>query len=147
MKHIEKDLPVYREFLGFCGFDLSPRGGMSIETQRHNIRINAMANTLLALLSGKKMLANFRIGSIETLDTLSLYPKGIPYAVGALGCARGNTEYNRAYLKTKIAYARPSELLIFGRLRVTYREVLEEEQIPYRVFPDFRQRSFTRKAG
>ena len=93
------------------------------------------------------MLANFRIGSIRTLDALSIYPKGIPYAVGTLGCGVGNTEYNIAYLKMKLAYAQPSELLIYGRLRKEYRAVLDEERIPYRVFPDFRDRSYARKEG
>lgn len=145
--HLDDDIEQYRAYLGFCGFDLSARGGMDARLQRFNLLLNAMANTYLAVSAGIPMLPNFRIGGIETLEVLSLYPKGSIFAAGTLGCARGNVDYNCAYLRTKIMFAQPSEIAVYGTLRKEYARVLEEDSVSYRVIPDYRTRSYARSRG
>lgn len=113
---LNQDLPVYKEYLGICGFDLSPRIGWSVESQKFNIALSQMATIYLAL-HGVKIVPNFRIGSLEeTISSLAVYPAGCPFALGALGCSQGKvTELEKYMFLSEIFFARPSQLFIYGK--------------------------------
>ena len=139
LEHLEEDILRYQSLLAVGGFDLSPRVGMNPNLQRMNLLINLMATVRIAL-SGVRIVPNFRIGSVGTIDLLSLWPKGCTYVAGTLGCARGNVKHNLALLKMKLMVAEPSELVIYGSLRKEYRAELESQGVPYRVFADRNER-------
>lgn len=146
LARLNQDLPVYKEYLGVCGFDLSPRIGWSVESQKFNIALSQMATVYLAL-NGVKVIPNFRIGNLEeTNSSLAVYPPGSPFALGALGCSQGKvTELEMFFFQTKILYTLPSKLYFYGSLKSEYKKILLESGIPYKVFQDFRTQCFSKK--
>ena len=138
LENLNKDIPKYKEYLGVAGFDLSPRINWDIKLQKFNILINMMVGAYLAV-HGVKIMPNFRIGCLETVDVLTHYPKHSWFAVGALGCAKGHVKLNKMYLSTKIIITNPDMLIYYGILRPEYENILKEMNIPYRVFADFQR--------
>lgn len=140
---LNQDLPVYKEYLGICGFDLSPRIGWSVESQKFNIALSQMATLYLAL-HGVKIIPNFRIGSLEkTISSLAVYPAGCPFVLGALGCyKRKITTDDLLYLKIKLLYARPSNIYIYGKLEQPVLEMIDDFDVPFRIFSDFKSVCF-----
>lgn len=128
------------EYLAFGGFDLSPRINWDMNLQKFNILLNRLADAFLAV-NGIKLMPNFRTGCLDTIGVLDSYPKHAWYAVGALGCARGNIKINQMYLGTKILIANPDMLIYYGKLRNEYVEILDGFGIPYKVFPDYQRMS------
>ena len=58
----------------------------------------------------------------------------------ALGCG-GYEELNITLLRYKLFFARPKHLMIYGELKDTYREILDEFGVQYTVFEDYSKRS------
>lgn len=143
---LKDDLPVYKEYLGVCGFDLSPRIGWSVESQKFNICLSQMATIYLAL-HGIKIIPNFRIGLLEeTISSLASYPVECPFAIGTIGCSQGKVmELEKFYFQTKVLYVLSKELFFYGQLKSEYKEILLENGISYKVFQDFRTHCFNRK--
>lgn len=143
LANLEKDLEIYSQYMGVCGFDLSPRVGWDIEHQRFNICLSQMVTVYLAL-NGIKIIPNFRIGDFnETFSAFLSYPENCPFAVGTLGCSyRKKIDIDIRYLKAKTLFARPSNLLFYGTLKQEYRNILEEMRLPYKVYEDFRTKCF-----
>lgn len=139
LARLNQDLPVYKEFLGICGFDLSPRIGWSVESQKFNIALSQMAAIYLAL-HGVKIIPNFRIGLLEeTISSLAVYPQGSPFALGVLGCyKRKITQKDKIYLQTKILYALPSNIYIYGKLEDDLIDLLKDSGVSIKFFEDFR---------
>ena len=133
---LDKDIPKYKQFLGVGGFDLSPRINWPIELQRFNLLLSRLADAYLAI-HGIKIMPNFRTGNFETFDVLQTYPTDCCYVVGSLGCAKGNVEVNKIYLRTKLILTNPHMLIYYGKLHEEYIKILNEFLIPYRRFPDF----------
>lgn len=136
------EINLYKRFVGFGGFDLSPRIYWPLKRQRFNIWLSQLATAFVAM-SGQKILPNFRIGNLQTLFALESYPKNIPYIVGTLGCAKRYDPLHAFIFKTKMLFTRPSHLLIYGHLRKEYEKLLQELGIPYTLIPDFRTRCYT----
>ena len=141
---LEEDIPTYSEYKGFCGFDLSPRITWDIRQQKFNILLSQMTNIYLGLY-GIKFYPNFRVGAWDTINALSAYPANSVFAVGALGCAKGATEFNIAYMRAKIMFTRPALLLIYGSLIPAYKTVLDDIGVDYIVYDDFRKVCRNRK--
>ncbi len=137
---LDKEIPMYKEYLGFGGFDLSPRINWDIGLQKFNILLCRMADVYIAL-HGIKLLPNFRTGSLATFDVLNCYPKDSWYIVGTLGCSNGHIELNRMYLRTKLIIANPEMLIYYGILKKEYEDVLDDYGVQYRVFPDYQRLS------
>ncbi|MCR5719027.1 MAG: hypothetical protein K6F84_00540 [Lachnospiraceae bacterium] len=142
---LKKDVQMYKEYLGFGGFDLSPRINWDINLQRFNIGLNLMADAFLAL-NGVKIMPNFRIGCLKTLDALNCYPSNTWYTVGALGCAKGHVKINVMYLRTKLIITNPDMLIYYGKLKTEYMAVLEEYGVPYKVYADYQRVSRRKEA-
>jgi hypothetical protein len=135
---LTKDIPKYKEYLGFGGFDLSPRINWDINLQKFNILINKLADAYLAV-NGVKIMPNFRTGSLNTFDVLSTYPANSWFTVGALGCSNGHYSLNELYLREKIIITNPNMLLYYGKLLPIYQNIIDEFGIDYKVFPDFQR--------
>lgn len=133
---LDKDISFYKQFLGFGGFDLSPRIQWDLNLQKFNIVLNMMADIYLAL-HGVKIMPNFRIGCLETIGKLFCYPKNTWYTVGTLGCARGHILINEMYLRTKLIITNPDMLIYYGVLKSEYKAILDEYGIQYKVFTDY----------
>lgn len=133
LKFLDDDIEKLNGYMGVTGFDLSPRQGYDIHLQKFNIYLSQMVNAYRAM-NGIKILPNFRTGDLSTLDCLNSYPPKSTFAVGTLGCARGNVEANKLLLKAKILCARPKRFLIYGTLKDCYAEILNDYGIPYRVY-------------
>ncbi|MDO5576289.1 MAG: DUF4417 domain-containing protein [Fibrobacter sp.] len=143
LKYLEKDNEILQEYMGVIGFDLSPRLGWHTKHQKFNLLLNQTVNAYRAL-NGVKILPNFRTGDMDTMEILQAYPTNSWYAVGTLGCSRGYIKENSILLRTKLLYARPERLLIYGILRSEYKAILDEFGIPYDVYKDFRTRSYNK---
>lgn len=144
LSKIHEDIEIYREYMGICGFDLSPRINWDIDLQKFNILLSQMATVYLGL-HGIKFFPNFRVGSWETINALSSYPHNSVFSVGTLGCAKGLTNFNIAYMKAKMYYALPKSLLIYGSLKSDYQTVLNEMNVEYKIYTDFQKTSRKRK--
>lgn len=140
---LDEDIDIYREYMGICGFDLSPCKKWDERLQDFNILLSQLATVYLGL-HGVKFFPNFRIGRWASIEAMSVYPSCAVFAVGTLGCARGDISYNVHLLRAKIFSVRPQKLLIYGPLRSPYQEVLDE-LVDYQVYPDFQKVSRMRR--
>lgn len=144
LRNLEKDINICKEYMGVVGFDLSPRLGWNLEQQKFNLLINQLVNAYRAV-NGIKILPNFRIGELSTISVLDSYPSNCLFAAGTLGCSRGYKSINSIILRTKLLYKRPNGLLVYGKLHLEYQNVLDELDIPYRVYQDFKTNCYSRK--
>lgn len=143
---LDEDIPVYLEYMGVCGLDLSPMIEWDIKLQNFNILLSQMA-TIYIGLHGVKIIPNYRIGSFETMNALHSYPRNTMFAVGALGCAKSKrlVEYNKLYLSSKLIYTLLPNLLVYGSLRKDYQQILDNYNVNYKVFPDFQKSCRSRR--
>ena len=144
LNQLETDIGKLNGYMGVCGFDLSPRRGFDDSLQEFNLLINRMIDAYRAI-NGIKILPNFRTGDIGTLHSLSSYPAEAFYIAGSLGCSRQYVKQGDILLRTKLLYARPEKLFIYGSLKQIYRETLEEFGQDYRCIRDFRSASWHKK--
>ena len=101
LSSLDHDIEIYKEYMGICGFDLSPRITWDINLQRFNILLSQMANIYLGL-HGIRFFPNFRTGTWNTINSLSAYPLHCTFSIGALGCSHGYVELNKSFLKEKL---------------------------------------------
>lgn len=80
-----------------------------------------------------------------TRKEFDVYPDNVPYAVGALGCLRGDQNVNDLFLRFKTLRALPSALYYYGKITKSSERILQDFGIPYRVFKDYRRRFFEGK--
>ena len=139
------EINLYGKFLGFGGFDLSPRIRWPFQRQKFNIWLSQLATAFVAL-SGQKIIPNFRIGNLQTIFALESYPKNIPYVVGTLGCSKRTTPLHKFIFKTKLLVARPSHLTIYGTLKEEYEQLMIEQGVSYNVVKDYRTRCYAQSA-
>lgn len=135
-----RDVDKYLQYMGFGGFDLSPRINWDINLQKFNLLLSKLADAFLAI-NGVKLMPNFRTGCLDTIDVLSIYPPHTWYSVGALGCGRGRIKINEMYLRTKLLVSNPDMLIYYGKLKPEYAQILCEYGITYKVFTDFQRLS------
>ena len=135
---LKNDVSEYQKYLGFGGFDLSPRINWDIHLQRFNIALNMMADVYLAI-HGVKLMPNFRTGCLSTMNVLLHYPRNTWFTVGALGCARGRVKLNTLYLCTKLLLCNPDMLVYYGKLKAEYATILDDYGVDYVVYPDFQR--------
>lgn len=144
VKKYKEDTEILRDYMGVTGFDLSPRISWDIRKQRFHLLLNRMIDAY-RIINKVYFMPNFRTGLLNTLDSVS-YPPGTMYAVGSLGCARGNKINNEVSLRTKLLYLRPSMLLIYGNTMQYYLDILNDFGQAYKVFPDFKKMSFMKNS-
>lgn len=144
LNKLKKDIPIYKEYLAVVFFDLSPRVEWKTEQQRFNICLNQMASIYLAL-NGIKLIGNFRTGDHTTYETLYSYPENIPFFVGTLGCSRKNDESDAYGFEQKILIGAPKECWLYGCEDKLVTRILKDYKISYKVFKDYRTRSFSKK--
>uniref|UniRef100_I5AT24 Uncharacterized protein n=1 Tax=Eubacterium cellulosolvens (strain ATCC 43171 / JCM 9499 / 6) TaxID=633697 RepID=I5AT24_EUBC6 len=143
---LKNNIDSYREYMGFGGFDLSPRINADVNMQRFNLLLNKLADAYLAL-NGVKIMPNFRTGCNETFGVLSVYPKNSWYCVGALGCGKGRIKINDFYLRQKLIITNPDMLIYYGKVKPEYASVIEEFGVHYKVFADFQRVSRGKKVA
>lgn len=141
LRHFDRNLRDCLNYYGVCGFDLSPRGGMDLSHQRFHLYLNALINAYMAV-NGIRVLPNWRIGDLSTLDILKIYPRNTTFSVGSLGCAKRYTTINEVILRTKLMYTCPKMLVYYGALRKEYRMIIEEFGVPVKIIMDYRTRSY-----
>lgn len=128
-------------YMGICGFDLSPCIFWDIRQQKFNLLLSQLV-TLYIATKGIKVIPNFRIGNLETLPALLSYPKKSMFCVGSLGCSRKVSDFNMVQFRTKVFCSRPARLLYYGKILRPYLIFLQEEEVPYKVYMDFRTKSY-----
>lgn len=137
---LQNDVDEYLQYKGFGGFDLSPRINWDVKLQRFNLLLSKLGDAFLAV-NGVKLIPNFRTGSLDTFEVLSIYPPNTWYSVGALGCGRGRIKINMMYLGTKLVLTNPDMLIYYGKLKPEYARILDEYGVKYKVFTDFQRLS------
>ncbi len=145
-KNLETVAENCSEYMGIAGFDLSPCVYWDIKQQKLNILLSQLV-TLRIAISGVKILPNFRIGDLNTIQALSSYPNNTIYSVGSLGCSKRVSKFNPIQFRAKLIYARPQGLIYYGKLLEPYQIMLDELGIKYKVFADFRSKCMSRKGG
>ena len=133
LNRLDEDNEIFCNFMGVCGFDLSPRREHDIKLQNFNLLMNRMVDAYRAV-HGVKILPNFRTGNLSTLASLTSVPPESCFIAGTLGCSRGYVLENSTLLKAKLLYARPQHMLIYGTLRSEYAAILDEFGQSYTIF-------------
>ncbi len=134
-RSMDRDIRKFQEFMGVCGFDLSPNIYWPEEQQMFNILLGQLYTAYLAI-NGIKIIPNWRIGTLRTLKVLKSYPQDSQFAVGTLGSVRNDKFFGVFYMKAKILISHPSRLLVYGKLLPEYSKELEEEGIRYIQYDD-----------
>jgi len=132
------------KYMGIVGFDLSPCIYWDIKQQKFNILLSQLI-TLYIAIQGNKIIPNFRIGSLETIEALNSYSTNSIFCVGSLGCSRKVSEFNITQFKSKVFYIRPKKLLYYGKVLSQYKEFLKDIDVPYKAYVDFRTESYLQK--
>lgn len=141
---LERALAFFRQFFAVCGFDLSVCRNMPLEEQEMFFLLNQLLNASLAV-NGIRLVVNFRMGSEETLPLLAtVCPQEVACAVGTLGCRCSNHIAGEVFLKVRLLALRPSQLLIYGPFTPRYRRILDEENVRFRHFVDYRTRAYAK---
>lgn len=135
---------IARDYYGVCGFDLSVCVNMPLSEQRAYLLLN-MLITGYMVAKGLRVIPNWRTGTGETSVALRSYPTGICFAAGTLGCSQSSVGHGRLSVARNVALTNPSCLLIYGPIRKEYKEILDERNVRYRVYPDFRTESYAGK--
>lgn len=139
---IQMDLNSLKGFMGICGFDLSPRIGWNEDLQKFNILLSQMITVWFAV-NGIKIIPNLRTGDYSTFNCLRVFEVNNIFCMGALGCWHKKVFLeDLVYLKIKLMIVRPSYLLIYGKLEKDFLEFLENQDIPFKNFYDFRRISY-----
>lgn len=131
---VMQDLPIYREYMGCVGCDLTVTKDMDEERQDAIMLLNHLHMAILAK-NNIKIVANTRTGGKKTLRALKSFPKSVMCASGFLGCD-DEADYDMEYI-AKVLSLRPSKLIIYGKCNLMQREKLDRVGINYRVYPDY----------
>lgn len=144
---LKKDLESLKGYMGICGFDLSPRIGWNENLQKFNILLSQMITVWFAL-NGIKVIPNLRTGDYSTFSCLKSYEKDLQFSFGALGNWKKKiTLEDLYYLNIKLMIARPSSLLIYGKLEEECEEFILNKGIPYTVYSDFRTLCYEKRGA
>lgn len=133
-----------RDYYAICGFDLSICGGTDLSEQSAYLLADMLV-TGYALVRGARVIPNWRIGDMPTSVALKSYPQHICFAAGTLGCAQRNIARGQVETIHKIILTKPSTLLVYGPLRREYASVLDNWNVSYRVWNDYRTDSYAGK--
>ncbi|MGN0907586.1 MAG: DUF4417 domain-containing protein [Bullifex sp.] len=142
--NIDKYIDELREYIGIGGFDLSPDIFWDDSLQQLNILLSQMV-TIYVAIHDVKIIPNWRIGSLQTIDSLCVYPKHSTFIVGTHGSQRTKNVLDDIYVRAKLMVSNPSNLLIYGGLHKKYFEVLKEEDISYTIFKDYKSQILSGK--
>lgn len=133
---VEKDIEIYKKYLGVVFPDLTVTWDMDIEFQEVLILANHMFAAFLAY-HGIKLVFNTRCGCINTHCTFKNIPSNIMCSSGFLGCSNSKNFYNSSSYINKILELRPSKLLIYGKRDYIVDEQLNTLGINYKYYQDF----------
>lgn len=136
---ILRDLPVYRQYYGVVGFDLTVTADMDSEWQDLLMLANQLFTAVLAY-NEIPIAFNLRTGSELSLKNLSGVPTGVICASGFLGCEKSKSPFDFSYLK-KIFAVQPSKLMLYGKHDYTIEKQLSLCGIDFRVYDDFHRLS------
>lgn len=142
INNIDKWGKKFQSCYAIAGFDLSPCVNASIEEQRMYMCLNQIINAYFYYIYGIKILANFRIGCLETIDFLSVYPPGINYIDGTLGCRKIHPLFENEILRAQLFYVLPRKLFFYGKISQDYIDNLIGLRISYKEYKDFRSVCF-----
>ena len=144
INNLDKWIQIFKEFYAVTGVDLSPCVNADLEQQKMAILLNQLLTAYMAS-HGVRILANFRTGGFETINSLSGYPLGICYSVGMLGCSKRKVLHGTELMQAKLLNTCPKKLLIYGSADIQLQELMNNFAIPFVVIPDFKTRCFQAK--
>jgi hypothetical protein len=144
INNLDKWIQIFKEFYAVTGVDLSPCVNADLEQQKMAILLNQLLTAYMAI-HGIRILANFRTGGFETINSLSGYPLGICYSVGMLGCSKRKVLHGTELMQAKLLNTCPKKLLIYGSADKQLQELINKFAIPFVVIPDFKTRCFQAK--
>lgn len=139
LENILNDLPIYQQFLGVIGSDITVTEDMDKEWQKFQMLINQLFLAILAQ-NKIKIIFNTRSGNKVYPEVFFHIPKGIMCASSTLGCKQEKFPYDYRYL-SKILYLFPSKLIIYGKESTIMLNQLRNMGISYHVYPDFHRLS------
>ena len=137
---LERILSPYRQFLAVCGFDFSVCRNSSSEEQAMFLLLSQLVNAVFAV-NGIRLVANFRLGTLENLEITRNFPRRVVYATGTLGCHDRYHSIGEVSLRARILILQPAMLLIYGPLQRRYSEILDDAGVVYKNFTDYRRRT------
>lgn len=133
---IDKVVSNLSLYYAATGFDLSPCINYSHEVQNVAVLLNALTNGLF-LDNGIKIIPSLRTGDVGTIDVIKCYPQNICFAFGALGCNQKFQTYAQCLSVLKLVTCKPSQILVYGKLSNSDKEIFENWNVPFRSFLDY----------
>jgi len=124
--------------------DISISPLMLDEVQKMNLLINLLFICVVAV-NNIKIIPSFRTGDLETLYLLDCSVKNPNYWImGAVGTqrVRSNSFYENLF-RCKCMFLCSKTLLIYGKLNIHTLKRLEEYEINYKIYEDFRDLSYS----
>lgn len=137
---LERVLSPYRQFLAVCGFDFSVCRNSSSEEQAMFLLLSQLVNAVFAL-NGIRLVANFRLGTLENLGIIQNFPRNVVYATGTLGCRDHYHSIGEVSLRARILILQPTMLLVYGPIQRRYSDILDDAGVVYKNFTDYRRRT------
>lgn len=98
LDNILRDLPVYKQFMGIIGTDITVTDDMDEEWQKLIMLLNQLYLAIL-VQNGIKIILNTRSGNKIYKEAFAHIPKGIMCASSTLGCTQEKFPYEYQYLK------------------------------------------------
>lgn len=141
---IFNEINVLKEYHSVCMMDISISPLMLDEVQKMNLLINLLFICVVAV-NNIKIIPSFRTGDLETLYLLDRSVKNPNYWImGAVGTqrVRSNSFYENLF-RCKCMFLCPKTLLIYGKPNIHTLKCLEEYEINYKIYEDFRDLSYS----
>lgn len=133
---LEKEIDIYREYLGVVFPDITVTSDMDIDFQKTIILANHLFAAYLAV-NGVKIVCNTRTGGLPPSYCFDNIPRGVMCASGFLGCQNAQRFHDAALYMDKILTVLPGKLLIYGKRDLFVDMQLDRLGINYRYFMDF----------
>lgn len=140
-----EEISILKKYHSVCMMDVSISPLMDIRLQNMNLLLNMLYICVLAV-NDIKIIPFFRSGDISTVHILKESFKDSPYWVmGALGTQRNkNSNFYDRLFRCKCLELNPKCLLIYGTPSKETLDAINDYEILYEVYEDFRTLSFTR---
>ena len=138
------DIKEYKRFLGVVAIDLTVTSDMDKEWQDMVMLLHQLFIATL-VVNKVKVVANLRIGSLESADNLDTIPKEVMWATGFLGFEKEHF-YDFRFISS-VLRVMPSRLVVYGPADLEALRKLEKLGIDCRIYDDYHKWSKRFKRG
>lgn len=134
------EIKELKKYQSICSMDLSVSKNMNREMQNFNMLLNSFYTAVLAY-SDIKIIPSLRCGDASTIRFLINHKKAPLWLLGIHGNSRNCdvAAYDEYILRSEFLFLRPKEVLLYGNPSKREKNILDDIEMPYRVYEDFRK--------